>query len=371
MKILYQSTSFIPSYSANSIHVMSMVDEFVAMGNDVVLLGLFGNIETSVSDYKYYGVGNTFNIYKFNYSSIFNKIKYLFGSISVAKKFKPDVIVSRSHVGAFLFLFFGFKVILDAHRPVWSGSFLKKCMWNYFRKCENLRVTTNSCGLKQMFKESKVLPSHEITVAFNGSKMFPLDKLYFVKGDRFNVGYVGGLYQGRGVDIILKIAECLPNINFHIAGGSKDDIVTLTEKYHVSDNVIFHGHVDPSDVYMFRNSCDILLAPYHKIGVGSFGSHFDDQSKYQNPIKVIEYLSANKPIIASDIKSIREILDESKAILVDPDKISDWVDAIEILIGNRDLYNSYAKNGYDFFINNLTWKARAKKMLSLAKDNLL
>lgn len=36
---------------------------------------------------------------------------------------------------------------------------------------------------------------------------------------KLNIGYTGHLYQGRGIDIILKIAERYLDINFHIVGG--------------------------------------------------------------------------------------------------------------------------------------------------------
>ena len=50
-----------------------------------------------------------------------------------------------------------------------------------------------------------------------------------------------------------------------------------------------------------------------------------------SPIKIFEYMSYKKAIIASDMPVLREILNERNSILVDPSKIKDWIGAIEKL----------------------------------------
>lgn len=366
MKILYQSTSFVPSHSANSIHVMNMVGEFVNKGNEVYLIALKGDMSPIEGIFKYYGTSEPRKIFFLPYNNIYQRLMYLLRSLVYAYSVKPDLIVSRSHVGSFMFLLLGYKVILDAHRPIWSSK-LKSGLWRIFRKFGNLRVTTNSNGLKKMFEENGLSPSHPITVAFNGATPKPTDELLFHDGTTNNVGYVGGLYQGRGIDTIMALAAKLTDVNFHIAGGNTRDIDNLKHKYGTLGNVIFYGQIAPSLVHRFRNSCDILLAPYSKIGVMSYGLSTDDQSLYQNPIKVIEYLSAGKPIIASDIESIRDIVSNETAMLVDPDNINEWSEAICLLLNDKYLRDRLSKNAYNHYIHSLTWEARAQKMIELSK----
>lgn len=366
MKILYQSTSYIPSYAANSVHVMNMVDEFVKLGHDVKLLALDGNIKISESEYEYYGVNDNFEIVKHKYDTKFEKLKYIVNSLIFARKYKPTLIVSRFPFGAYMLLLFGFNVVLDAHGPIWKGNILKSFLWRIFKNSNNLRVTTNSGSLKQMFEDEGMKPKYGITVAFNGSKVFPLNEYYELKEKKeFNIGYIGGLYEGRGIDVIINIAKKMPDIAFHIAGGSKEDIENLKKEYELPSNIIFYGHVEPSKVYTFRNSCDVLLAPYHKSGIGGFGGGASDSSKYANPIKTIEYLSSSKPIIASDMSMIREVLIDQNAVLIDVDNIQEWVDAIKLLKNDKLKYEKYCQNGYEYFVNSLTWEARAKKVLDL------
>lgn len=363
MKILYQSPSLIPSQTANSVHVMNIADEFAKMGHNVRLLVFQGNIEESQPDHLYYGVSDRFEIKKLSGSSRAGKIKFLSQSLAEAFRFKPDIIVTRFPLGAYIFALFGFKIVLDAHHPLWHGSRYKAFLYKLFRKNKNIiRITTNSGSLKDMFFASNMQPDCPIVVAHNGSKIFPKDEYYELKTKNNNIGYIGSVYKGRGVDIVIKAAEQLPEFNFHIAGGSLKEINELKKAYSVPDNVFFYGYVDPAKAYMFRNSCDLLLAPYHRSGVMTYGG-VEDSSKYMNPIKVIEYMSAGKPIVASDLEPIREVLDSEVAVLADPDKVEEWVNAIERIMSNRELYEDLSKKSFDFFIDNLTWNIRAKKLI--------
>lgn len=366
MKILYQSPSQIPSQTANSVHVMNIADEFAKMGNETKLLALDGNTEIQQSDYEYYGVENNFEIKKIGSTTKLGKIKFILLSLITAFNFKPDLIVTRFPPGAYVFLLFGFKVVLDAHHPVWHGSKFKYYLYNFFRKNKNLkRITTNSKSLKDMFFEENMQPSCEIVVAHNGSKVFNRDNTLNLKSNTdMNVGYIGSVCDGRGVDIIIKTANELENISFHIAGGNESEIKELKENYVIPENIIFHGYIDPAKVYMFRNSCDILLAPYYRSGV-MIKNSTEDSSKYMNPIKIIEYMSSGKPIIASDLAQIREVLNDNIALLVNPENISEWVDAIKKIVIDTNLYQNIEKNSYNYFLENYSWKKRALKLLGI------
>jgi glycosyltransferase involved in cell wall biosynthesis len=365
MKILYQSASYIPSYAANSVHVMNMVDEISKLDHDVKLLSFCSDLDVEGSDNSYYGVGDGFEVIKYPFKTKINKIKYIYDSLIYARKFKPDLIISRFPYGAYALLLFGYNVVLDAHGPLWKGSFLKKCTWRVFSKFENLRVTTNSVSLKEMFVDENVCPKHNIKVAFNGAKVFPLDTFYDLKGKKeFNAGYIGGLYAGRGIDIIVEIAKSLPQIGFHIAGGALEDIEEVRSQYKIPSNIIFYGHLNPAEVYKFRNSCDVLLAPYHKSGIVG-ASKVGDSSQYMNPIKIFEYLSSSKVVIASDLKPIREVVSKEEVFLVEPDNIEKWIDTLMFLSTHPETCKDYANRSYSIFLKKFTWKVRALKLLNM------
>ena len=103
-----------------------------------------------------------------------------------------------------------------------------------------------------------------------------------------------------------------------------------------------------------------LLAPYEK-KVSIFGNSKSDTSKFMSPLKIFEYMSHKKPIIASDLPVIREVLNDKNSILVEPDNIDLWIKSLKKLrvSKNRELIASKAL--IDF--RNYTWNNRANLVI--------
>ena len=63
-------------------------------------------------------------------------------------------------------------------------------------------------------------------------------------------------------------------MTFHLVGGLKEDIEfwkSYSKKLRI-DNIYFYGFVSPKESVKYRNSFDILLAPYEKsINIEKFG----------------------------------------------------------------------------------------------------
>ena len=67
-----------------------------------------------------------------------------------------------------------------------------------------------------------------------------------------------------------------------------------------------------------------------------------------SPIKIFEYMASKKPIIDSNLPSIREILNENNAILVNSDNSEDLAISINIALETQDfsdklVYYKYVK----------------------------
>ena len=103
-----------------------------------------------------------------------------------------------------------------------------------------------------------------------------------------------------------------------------------------------------------------FLAPYEK-KVSVFGGNSTDTSTFMSPLKIFEYMSHKKPMIASDFPVIREVLNEKNSILVNCDDIDSWVGSINKLKNtkNRETIANQALN--DFY--NYSWKKRAMQVI--------
>ena len=222
-----------------------------------------------------------------------------------------------------------------------------------------------SQALKKIYLEKKYLDDLKIKVAHDGAdEVNNFNSRIKLLGSKesIKIGYVGHLYKGRGVEIIIECAKQLSNMTFHLVGGTNENIEywkSYKKKLNLN-NVYFYGFVSPKETSKYRNSFDILLAPYAK-KVSISGSSEGDTSKFMSPLKIFEYMSHRKPIIVSDLPVIREVLNEKNSILVECEDIELWVNAIKKLqnLKNRELIANQAL--IDF--QNYSWKNRALLIL--------
>jgi len=117
------------------------------------------------------------------------------------------------------------------------------------------------------------------------------------------VGYVGRLSPEKGVDVLLKAAEKLPETIFLIAGdGPSRDVLRAAPP----SNVRFLGRIeDPRTVYA---ASDVIVIPSRSEGQG---------------IVAIEALAAGTPVVASHVGGLAETLTHERTALLVPVDDSD------------------------------------------------
>lgn len=181
-------------------------------------------------------------------------------------------------------------------------------------------------------------------------------------GPGFNIGYVGHLYSGRGIELIKAVAIQLPKMIFHLVGGNENDMTRLTAGVWPK-NIILHGHHPPSRLSAFYSQFDVVLAPYErKVTVGDESS---DTSAYMSPLKIFEYMAWAKPILCSDLPVLREVLEhESTALLLPPEDVTAWVSALRRLQADRALRLRLGKSAHEKFLDHYTWAKRASAVLT-------
>lgn len=375
MKIAYISYSPIPSNMASSIQVMKMCDAFAANGHEVTLYvpDMPKKQYNHIDDiYSFYYVKNIFIIKRINFlGNVFNffskKFIYSFLVLKDLSNLKPDMVYGRVVIACTLAALGGYKVKLELHNKV--PSMLDKIFLKILLKSKNLEkiiVVANSLKLYCMDKFN--INEKKVAVIPNGADEVTLQEInkdYNYK-DNFKAGYIGNLYQGKGMEIISKVAHKMPEIDFIIIGGTKKELDYWKEKIKLP-NVFFQGFVPPSDLQKYINMFDCCLLPNQTIVTsylpGSSNSKKGDFGNITCPLKMFQYMAHKKPIIASDLPVLREVLNEQNALLVKPDDIDAWVDAINRLKGDKKLRESIANNAYNDFINNYTWIRRAQKVL--------
>ena len=151
-----------------------------------------------------------------------------------------------------------------------------------------------------------------------------------------------------------------PNVLFIFVGGTEEDIKSF--KFQVSgfklDNVLIAGYRPYAEIPYWLKAADILVLPNSaREKISQF---------YTSPLKLFEYMASGRPIVASDLPSIREVLSENNAILVKSDDPTILSGGITSVLQNSDFSAKIAKQALQD-VEAYSWKKRAKNILSFIK----
>lgn len=365
MKIAYLSNSIIPSRTANSINVVRMCNAFIEAGNSVELYVPKENkyIEDGIHDvYRFYGIQNRFPILRTWLPKIMGKYYFYFlcSTIKIRNK-KFDIVYTRSILGCFFAIAFKIDTVLELHEPRMSR--IEKILFNIISRSKNFRRLIVLCGELQKRFSGCGLLKNKIYIAHDAAEIGVQNQNCLdLKGRSkvLKIGYFGHLYKGRGIDLIVELAKACNFADFHIIGGTEEDKEKWERKSREIPNIFFYGFIPPVDIYTYQTEMDILLAPYSDQVAVSGGR--GNSSKWMSPLKIFEYMASRKAIIVSNLPSLREVLDEKCAVLCKPNDFHDWYEAINSL-RDKEIRESLANCAYEKFLNNHTWKSRAKTVL--------
>ena len=164
--------------------------------------------------------------------------------------------------------------------------------------------------------------------------------------------YVGQLYHGRGIEIVISPAEMLGDYNFG-CGWKRKGCDQLLKKSRA--NLHFYGFIDHSQIPYILKASDCLLMPYQKIvSVGYAGS---DTASWMSPMKMFEFMSSGVPFISSDLPVLREILvHEKNCLLVPPDDLKSWKQSVIKIMSGKGLAKRIATNARQEFLEKYTWQ---------------
>ena len=82
---------------------------------------------------------------------------------------------------------------------------------------------------------------------------------------------------------------------------------------------------------------------------------------------MFEYMASGRPIVASNLPAIKEILHDKNAVLVRPDDPDSLAEGIKSIIDNRVLAEEISQKSR-FDAENYTWQKRVDKILNFSKS---
>jgi len=376
MKLAYIAQSSIPSKEANSVHVMKMCQSFSQAGNEVTLFVPNNrNIrDINQSIHGFYGVEENFEIKRIPFPAIPKIGVAIFGLLSAiaAKVVGVDVVYGRSSVGCYMSTLLGHRVAFETHTPIPESGLIGDMTTQmlYSPNLISLIVITDS--LRRYFERSYPNLKGDIVVAPDGADPIPENSGEEVSLENnsqpLQVGYVGHLYDGKGMELVVDIAPDCPFAHFHIVGGTEEDIEYWSDKVDEYNNIIFYGYVPHSEAVNYLSRFDVVLAPYQSTVKGTGGD--TDLSQWMSPLKIFEYMAAGRPILCSDLPVLREVLtDGETAVLLDPQDRSAWIEELGSLAEDESKRADLGEKAKKEFELKYTWEARAKQINNILSTN--
>jgi glycosyltransferase involved in cell wall biosynthesis len=281
-----------------------------------------------------------------------------------------DVRYTRSIYAAFWSALYGREIAFEIHEPFDTQGWWLKTIFKYLSRSKNIvKWVFISEALKDATLSSyPSIAEHRCFVANDGADAIqdkPGVDTQVANIGRRRVGYIGSLLKGKAMEIVIPLSKICIDAEFHIVGGKESDIQKLKAQLNKDqDNVIFYGFIPPGETPRYIEQFDILIAPYSR---GVFVENENDSNniaQWMSPLKIFEYMSSAKPIIASDLPVLKEVLIHGEnSFLCDPDKLESWKDAISELSSDPVLAARIGKSAQSDFLQRHTWQERAGKIL--------
>lgn len=370
MKIIYINNSRLPTEKAHGYQICKMCEQFAQAGAEVELWFPARQSRIKEDAFNFYGVKPIFRIREINSFNWLRFDKYLgrlsfwlnswffFMVLFFTKVDRGAVVYTRNIEISWLFNLKKNKAIYEDHRwpetKVWLYKFLAKT---------NDRIVVITAALKNLyvangFNKNKILvaPDGVDISEFN----LPIAKkearrLAGLPLDKKVVMYTGHLYEWKGAQTLADAAGLLgDDIAVVFIGGAEDDIKKFKNKNSGRKNILIIGYIRHGRIPLFLKAADVLVLP--NLGDEKISS------SYTSPLKLFEYMAAARPIAASDLPSIREILNINNSILVEPGDAKSLANGIKQVLSDKELGDKISRQAYSD-VQKYAWEKRAKSIL--------
>lgn len=275
---------------------------------------------------------------------------------------KTGTVYSRDMMTTGVLGFFGRHAFWEVHRVPSHPSFLFRFA---LRTCAGVVAVTTGIA-EHLFSlgvsrgSMSVVPDAVDVEAFNipETKTQARERLQLPFDDML-VGYVGQLNtlgEGKGVDILLHAVAAVPSVYLAVVGGSPQDVKVheqLARKLGIAGRVRFTGHILHQQVPLWLRAMDIVVMPFPDT------EHY---RSFMSPLKLFEYMAAGKIIVASDLPSVREILNDESAVFVSPGNPAALAKTLSAAAENPAAFQGKGERARQQAVGH-TWDVRAETIV--------
>ena len=399
LRLLYLSCARIPSEKAHAYQILKMCEAFTELGAAVTLLYQrrpHNKLEKNVPDvFGYYGIRTPFAMKKLCCLDL-----PFLEKISPVIRFYITTATYLLAAACFLLLrrksFDGIYcrdtfslVLLSVLKPLlrlpvfyeihlFPESYSRLYV-HFVNRVDGVIVLTGQLGercKKNGVAPAKVLVAHDAVdiehIDTNKDRVENVRARLGVPRNAVLIGYVGRfvtMEQEKGIKELIGAMNYMGDyrdiLYMAFIGGPMSQVSayrkTIAELRLDTEHFRFHDLVPVQEVPAYLAACDILAMPFPWTPHYAFN---------MSPLKMFEYMAAEKPIVATKLPSVMEILrDGDNAVLVEPDSAEELARGIRRIIEQKGLARMISRKAR-LDVDTYSWVKRAEHITSFIQSQL-
>ena len=359
-RIAYISYTRMPTERAHGLQIMETCAALVREGKEVELIvPARRNPLRGTDPFVYYRLSERFPITYLETPDLLSwgPLGYLISiwwfartARSHLKRHTAGVVFSRDE-RVLSHLLWHPRVVWESHTGAWNDAARRVTTAAH-------RIVVISRGLKQFYQEHDV-PEERIVVAPDGVDLDAFATLPSKYDARARLGlaqekpvamYVGKLDGWKGVGTFLE-ASALTDASCVVIGGEEKELPVLKRRY---PQVIFLGPRPYAELPLNLAAADVLILP---------NTGKDEISvRFTSPLKLFAYMASGRPIVASNLPSLCEVISEDMAYLVKPDDPKALAEGIQEALAHPEDASLRAVRAKAEVVR-YSWDARAQAIL--------
>lgn len=215
------------------------------------------------------------------------------------------------------------------------------------------------------------VPPEKITVVPNGvdAEKYSPDisgeniRKKFGLEEKFVIGYAGTFGHWHGITVLAnsvkKIVGEIPNAHFLLIGDGvlRGEVEAILRRDSVERAVTITGMVPSADVPEYLAACNALV-------ISAINN--PDVPFFQSPIKLFEYMAMQKPVIASRVGQIQEVIEDGvNGLLVEENNPAELAEKICQLARDPALCERLSKAARRNAVEKYTWQENVRAVINL------
>lgn len=368
-KLLYVSQALVPSTSANSVHVLNMCSAFLQHRWSVTLFcRRLGRAPVSAEQLgRHYGVPLPGLTVRFAWLPPIPGGAVAYAMLCVLRAVVRrlvgggEIVYARCLYSAWMLSKCGVPVWYETHAPARTGvhAFMERALLTS-ASCRGVIVVTAALRTEMLRLYGSGVGG-KLHVFADGAFCASLSESITTgpapDEGRPIVMYTGSFVPGKGVELVVSLARAMPDTQFWLVGGNQGELSRVASA--TPENVRLCGRVSPAEARALQRRASVLLLPNQPRVLVDAGRV--DIGAWTSPIKLFEYMAAGRPIVASDLPVIREVVsDGQNALLAAPNDVCAWETQVRRLLSNQGLARQLAERATSELAEKWSWLRRAE-----------